>query len=68
MALIITSMYIFHDKIIGTKLIEPSIRSVNGHHYDNFICHPLDNFEWQGRGAKKLQFKVQHKLLQLCNC
>ncbi len=52
MAPIITSTYILMTTIIGIRLIEPSIGSINGHHYDNFICHPLDNFtwKWQGRG------------------
>jgi hypothetical protein len=56
MALIITSTYILMTTIIGIKLIEPGIRSINGHHYDNFICHPLDNFtwKWQGKGGKKI--------------
>jgi len=69
MAPIITSTYILMTIIIGIRLIEPGIGSINGHRYDNFICHTLDNstWKWQGRG-KNLQFKVQHKLLQLCNC
>jgi hypothetical protein len=69
MAPIITSTYILMTTIIGIRLIEASIGSIDGHHYDNFICYPLYNFmwKWQGRG-KKLLFKVQHKLLQLCNC
>jgi hypothetical protein len=66
---IITSTYILMTTIIGIRLIEAGIGSIDGHHYDNFICYPFDNsmWKWQGRG-KKLLFKVQHKLLQLCNC
>jgi hypothetical protein len=66
MAPIITSTYILMTTIIGIRLIEPGIRSINGHHHDNFVCHPIDNstWKWQGRG-KKIRFKVQHKFLQL---
>jgi len=53
MAPIITSTYILMTTIIVIKLIEASIGSIDGHHYDNFICYPFDNSMWKWQvGAK----------------
>jgi len=36
---------VFMMIIIGINLNETYIGSINGHHHDDYGCHPFDNYE-----------------------